>query len=415
MRLKKPHLRICLAVFLTSLSLVFPLLLSSTAKADFTLEPDTRRTPPLAKRYRDGAAKTARFYQPRGIAVDGEGNVYVADTGNHVIRKITPQGVVSTLAGKAGTTGSQDGKGSEARFSGPWSLALDKSGNLFVTDGLVEDVWSIEAMVYRRKGKGNQTIRKITPEGVVTTIAGGGRLGQGHRDGRGVEATFSGLSGIAVDKNGVLFVTEVDGYVRKIRQDGTVSTLVRPGNLLGIIQDPNRSDGPLYNTPQAIAVDNAGVLYVAGARLFEHEGRGYEEGFVRKILPDGSISEFAGQDLEGDDDGSLKDATFNNPVAIAVDSGNIVLLAGDYLRVIDKFGMVTSMTGIPARNDLLIDKVAYGNAAGINIYERRILVVGDAGGFAIDNKGNIFVSNVEENYLLLINPGGDIHPFAGRP
>lgn len=114
----------------------------------------------------DGTGSAARFYIPQGVAVDGAGNVYVADESNETIRKITPAGIVTTLAGSPGQMGSTDSTGSAARFSGPSGVAVDGSGNVYVAD------------------YGNDTIRMITAGGVVTTLAGSaGQLGSA--DGRG--------------------------------------------------------------------------------------------------------------------------------------------------------------------------------------------------------------------------------------
>src|SRR5205085_975301 len=120
----------------------------------------------------DGTGSAARFYDPGSAARKSSGNVYVADTDNYTIRKITPAGVVTTLAGLAGSSGSDDGTGSAARFYGPSGVATDSSGNVYVADA------------------GNQTIRKITPAGVVTTLAGlAGN--NGSDDGTGSAARFN--------------------------------------------------------------------------------------------------------------------------------------------------------------------------------------------------------------------------------
>ncbi|MHB8522477.1 MAG: NHL repeat-containing protein, partial [Limisphaerales bacterium] len=145
----------------------------------------------------DGTGSTAWFYQPAGVAVDSAGNVYVADTWNHTIRKVTPAGVVSTLAGLAGGIGSADGTGSAARFNFPFGVAVDKATNVYVAD------------------YGNHTIRKVTPAGVVTTL--GGLAGSyGSADGTGGAARFWGPSGVAVDSAGNVYVGDTfNNTIRK--------------------------------------------------------------------------------------------------------------------------------------------------------------------------------------------------------
>jgi glucose/arabinose dehydrogenase len=150
----------------------------------------------------DGTGADARFYYPYGVAVDGDGNVYVADTINHTIRKITPAGVVTTLAGTAGAVGSTDGTGADARFNEPYGVAVDGDGNVYVTD------------------RYNHTIRKITPAGVVTTWAGA-EGESGFVDGIGRAAFFDYPSGVAVDGDGNVYVADNSNHaIRKVTPAG---------------------------------------------------------------------------------------------------------------------------------------------------------------------------------------------------
>jgi sugar lactone lactonase YvrE len=136
------------------------------------------------------------------VAVDGSGNIFVADTGNNTIRKITPAGVVTTFAGTAGSPGSTDGTGSAARFNSPCGVAVDGSGNVFVAD------------------TGSNTIRKVTPTGVVTTLAGSSGV-VGNADGTRATARFNGPSSVAVDGSGNVFVADTgNNTIRKITASG---------------------------------------------------------------------------------------------------------------------------------------------------------------------------------------------------
>lgn len=191
----------------------------------------------------DGVGTAASFNEPRGIAVDAAGIIYISEGNGHVVRKISLDRMVSTLAGLAGASGTADGNGSLARFTRPAGLAVDAAGTVYVAD------------------EGNHAIRKITPAGEVSTVAGV-KGTAGATDAKGVLAKFSGPMGIAVDESGVLFVTDTgNNTVRSISASGQVTTL---GGLAGAAGSADGSGAVArFRSPRGITLDAAGVLCFA--------------------------------------------------------------------------------------------------------------------------------------------------------
>jgi streptogramin lyase len=189
----------------------------------------------------DGPAAQALFGAAMSTAVDGAGNVYVTDQSNATLRKITPDGQVTTVAGSAGQLGSQDGLGPQARFNGPTGIAVDSQGNVFVTDG-------------------GTTIRKMTPDGQVTTLAG--MAGQyGFTDGTGTAARFNHPYGITIDSSGTVYVADTaNAAIRKISPGGAVTTLTFTLGSLG--SAGAATVRPLLVWPTGIAVDGNGNVFV---------------------------------------------------------------------------------------------------------------------------------------------------------
>jgi sugar lactone lactonase YvrE len=196
--------------------------------------------------YANGMDANARFERPKGITIDSAGNLYVADSGNNNIRKITPEGVVTTFVGSTsggyGGEGYADGTGADARFNHPEGITIDSAGNLYVTDS------------------GNNNIRKITPAGVVTTFAGstsGGFTSSGYTDGTGTDARFGGLSDITIDSAGNLYVADTGNkIIRKITAGGVVTTIV------GDFGNHGFGSYAWFGSPSGITIDSAGNLYV---------------------------------------------------------------------------------------------------------------------------------------------------------
>ena len=208
----------------------------------------------------DGPGSTAQFDGPSGVAVDSSGNVYVADFGNNTIRMITPDGVVSTLAGTAGPPGSKDGKGPAAQFSGPLGVAVDGSLNVYVADS------------------GNDTIRMITPDGTVSTLAGTAGTA-GSTDGAGNTALFDAPSGVAVDKSGNVYVADFgNSTIRVITSAKTVSTLAGSAGSTGTTD--GSGSAARFSFPNGLALDASGDLYVAD----------FGNDTLRKVTPKGTVS-----------------------------------------------------------------------------------------------------------------------------
>lgn len=244
--------------------------------------------------FADGSAINAMFYNPNGIAVDTSGNVYVADTYNQRIRKITSSGVVSTLAGSGPTgalCGYTDGAGTIARFCGPYGIEVDNSGNVYVSD------------------TGNNVIRKITSAGVVSTLAG--TSASGYVDGAGTVAQFNGLGGVTVDSAGTVYAADqTNNRIRQITSSGFVSTLAGPGN--GYLNGPTTV--AKFAGPEDVAIDVSGNIYVADQM----------NNVIRKIDTSSVVSTLAGTGVAGFADGSASIAQFNSISGVAVDaSGNV--------------------------------------------------------------------------------------------
>jgi sugar lactone lactonase YvrE len=190
--------------------------------------------------FANGKGTAASFNIPKGIAIDANGNLYVADSNNNLIRKITPDGTVSTFAG-SGQVGSANGQANQASFNAPFWIAIDGSGNLYVADVF------------------NNSIRKITPSGVVSTVAGSGAAGSA--DGTGIAATFNQPRAVAVDANGNLYVADFNnGLIRKITSGGVVTTIA--GNAT-----PGTTDGigtaASFRGLSGIIVDASGNLIIS--------------------------------------------------------------------------------------------------------------------------------------------------------
>lgn len=366
----------------------------------------------------DGTGSAAEFYAPRGVAVDTSGNVYVADSSNHTIRKVTANGVTTTIAGSPGNKGYQNGMSTAARFTEPFSVAVDGSGALFIAD------------------TSNNAIRKITADGVVSTLAGGN--GKGSNDGVGTTAKFSEPRGLALDASGNIFVTDYENQtIRKVTADGVVSTFAGSVGIEGFSDGQGTS--ARFKSLQGLTIDSAGNLYVADAgnrsiRKISSKGlvttlangsagqfgqpRGlavdtnqnvyvadYGANAIWKITAAGVISKLAGTPpATGSADGAVSTALFNAPSGVAVDSMNNVYVAdtlNNTIRKISSDGIVTTLAGLAGRSS---SRDGLGTAARFE----------DPYAVAADGSHNLYVADATDHTIRKIAEDGTVTTFAGK-
>lgn len=301
-----------------------------------------------------GAA--ARFSGPWSVAVDTTDNIYVADSGNNVIRKINAVGQVTTFAGMAGSAGSTDDTGTNALFSHPIGIAVDASNNVYVADF------------------NNSTIRKVTAGGSVTTLAGSAGS-PGSADSSGGSPRFNGPSGVAVDTSGNVYVADnFNCTIRKITPGGFVSTLAGTAGTRGNVDQPGSA--ARFNFPSGVAVDNDGNVYVADTLNCT----------IRKITPAGAVSTFAGfAGSAGASDGAGTAARFSYPNGVAVDSSGNVYVADSNNHIIRKItpaGIVTTLAGLSGHNgtnDGVGSVVRFKSPNGLTVDGAGKIVIADGG------------------------------------
>jgi hypothetical protein len=320
----------------------------------------------------DGAGNQARFYKPYHLALDSLGNLYVTDFYNFTVRKITPGGFVSTLAGLAGVQGGTDGTGSEARFFGPSGVAVDSSGNVYVTDG--------------------DAVRKITPSGVVTTFAGLTGV-SGYVDGTRSEARFTQAIGLAMDASGNIYVADAGNQIiRQVTSAGVVTTLG------GLPRVPGYADGTgnqvRFNYPLSVAISSSGDLYA-----------GDVSPTVRKITPAKVVTTLAGlAGVYSSNDGIGTEATFHSPIGIAADSpGNIYVadLDGFVVRKITPNGVVTTLGGM------------HGEAGSVDGTGSKARFRAPSG-VVVDRAGTVYVADRDNNTIRKGVRAASLGPHAAR-
>lgn len=334
-----------------------------------------------------GPATSASVSLLTGVAVDANDNLFIADSDNNRVRKVTPTGVISTFVGNGSFRFAGDGgPASSAAFYYPRGMALDLSGNLYIADSY------------------NDRIRKVTPNGIISTVAGNGT---GDNSGDGGPATQAGLlypSAVAVDASGDLFIADTDhDRVRKVTPAGIISTVAGSG-FVGYTGDggPAISAG-LYG-PIGLATDGAGNLFIADN----------QNNVIRKVTSGGIISTVAGNGSQGysGDGGPAVNAALNLPTGVAADaSGNLFIAdsGNDRIRKVTPSGTISTVAGNGT--------VGYSGDGGSATSAALALYLGDTvpdNQIAVDAAGNLFIADFYNLRVRVVTPGGIISTFAGN-
>ncbi|MGW2367126.1 NHL repeat-containing protein [Streptomyces sp. NPDC001667] len=275
-----------------------------------------------------GPALGTSLNTPIGVAVDGARNLYIADTNNHRVRKVSPNGIITTVAGN-GQAGfvSDGGPAVATKLNSPHAVAVDAAGNLYIAD------------------YANHRVRKVSPNGIITTVAGNGQAGFVSDGGPAIATKLNGPTGVAVDAAGNLYIGEWSGQrVRKVDTNGIITTVAGNGTA-GYVSDGGPAVATRLYTPGAVAVDAAGSLYIAD----------YSNHRVRKVDADGIITTVAGDGVAGyvADGGPAVGTRLYGPIGVGVDTAGSLYIA-DYSnhRVRKVYGAATVVPPTPPAADL---------------------------------------------------------------
>lgn len=322
----------------------------------------------------DGFRSDARFHRPMGSAVDRAGNIYISDTLNSTIRKITPAGQVTTIAGSSGQTGRTDGLGRDARFSQPAGLALDPAGNLYVAD------------------TSNTRLRRIAPDGQVTTLL----VGKPNFFGNGSTALFNSVVycgatvGLACDRDGNLFIADTyDNAINRLSPDGELTKLAGFGGYYSSGYRDGSAPGALFNQPKGLTLGAAGVVYVADTG----------NNVIRKIA-NGIVTTVAGDSAGGYLDGVGRSARFRGPEALACDASGVIYVLDAFnraLRTISPDGTVATLD---------FGEFQQGSDFGV-----------PAGSIALGSDGTIYVADPASQTVKFAQAVGSARPpfIAAQP
>lgn len=323
----------------------------------------------------DGTLKEARFDYPYGIAIDSTDNLYISDRNNHTIRKITPAGIVSTLAGsRRAPAGTADGQGNAARFAWPGALTIGSDQVLYVADGT------------RYADTLGPRIRRITANGTVTTLAG--YFSAGSLDGQGTDARFSNVTDITLDRVGNILAAD-DGAIRRITASGIVSTLL-PAD---------------QGYATSLAADTTGLLYFTG-----HRG-------LNILSPTGHVMRLAGAQTTGRTTGNTRlsagqglNASFDTPQDVVFDQqGNLIVLDkfADLLRHYALPQPVLAFAHVTPQGFVSWRPLDLTAVPAMDAWDNYSLQM------AIDSKGTIYFPDAPGNVIRQLTPDGKVENYTG--
>jgi len=317
-----------------------------------------------------GAAASAQLNYPQGIAVDANGNVFIADCFNHRVRKVTADGVISTVAGTgtAGNTG--DGAAAtSATLRNPCGIAVDSAGNVYIADTR------------------NHTVRKVATGGTISKLAGLGLAGFYGDGAAAVEAALDTPLGLALDSAGNLYIADVFNHrIRKVAADGKIATVAGNG-VVGYSGDEGPATGATLAYPHSIALDAAGSLYIADTH----------NDCIRKVAPDGAITTVAGSGMAGfsGDGGAATQAQLNYPKAVALDAAGNIFIAdtiNNRIRVVTPDGKIATVAGSGAFGD-------WGDGGPASDAMLRFPT-----GVAVGPAGRVYIADDQNSRIRLLTP-----------
>jgi uncharacterized protein (TIGR03437 family) len=329
-----------------------------------------------------GPATAAKLITPAGVAVDSDGSIYIADFDAYAIRRVNPQGTITTVAGGNGNGFSGDGgPATKAKLGWPRALAFDAAGNLFIGE--------------------NPRIRKVSPSGVITTVAGNGRFRFSGDGGPAVSATLASPVRAALDLYGNLYIGDWrNNRVRKVAADGTITTLAGNGTP-DFFGDGGPATSASLNGPDGVAVSPTGDVYV-GDRFNNR---------VRKVSPDGKITTVAGTGVASfsGDGGPATAASLVLLSGLALDAaGNLYIVDNDRVRKVTPAGIISTVAGTGV--------AGFSGDGGPATAAALFLSTGVSAywGATVDGAGNLYFSDGGNHRVRRVDAGGTITTYAGN-